>query len=279
VKVNWLIVLFLTWLNKFLYLRQKLWRWVYNKVIATDKLGNFLFMNYGYQDESDGSALFLESGDEPCRYFIQLYNFVVRDIDLQAKAVMEVGCGRGGGGSFILRYKNPRSYIGIDLSEEAINWCKSHFQWVNAHWIQASASFLPVADNSVDVIINVESSHCYPNMKHFLSEVKRTLRLGGYFAFCDLRHVSSVEKLDQDLTSFGLELVKSYKITPYVLNALSHISKTRDEQITSVFPKLFRSAVRDFAAVKATRIYRMLETGQMQYLFYLLKKNNEAGVH
>lgn len=126
-KVDWLIFLFLTLLNKSLYLRQKLWRWVYNKVIATDKPGSFLFMNYGYKDERDNNPLFLENKDEPYRYFIQLYDFVVRDIDLQGKDVMEVGCGRGGGGSFILRYKNPRSYVvGIDLSEEAIHWCKQH---------------------------------------------------------------------------------------------------------------------------------------------------------
>lgn len=106
----------------------------------------------------------------------------------------------------------------------------------------------------------------------------------GYFAFCDLRHICSIENLDRDLITFGLVLInglvliKSYKITPYVLNALSCISKTRDKQITSVFPNLFRAAVRNFAAVKDTKIYKMLETGQMQYLFYLLKKTNGTNV-
>lgn len=60
---------------------------------------------------------------------------------------MEVGSGRGGGGSFIIRYKKPRSFIGIDLSEKAINWCKHYFQFKNTSWIQARQTL--AANNEV----------------------------------------------------------------------------------------------------------------------------------
>ncbi|MDQ8039285.1 MAG: hypothetical protein REH83_02645 [Rickettsiella sp.] len=55
-------------------------------------------MNYGYLN-TDDKFLLLEPTDEPHRLFIQLYDFVVNDISLQDKDIIEVGCGRGGGGA------------------------------------------------------------------------------------------------------------------------------------------------------------------------------------
>ena len=273
-KANWIVILFVALTDTSLRLRQKLWRWVYDKIASRDTSGQFVFMNYGYKDDDSHQSLSLKPEDEPFRYFIQLYDFVVSDINLQDKDIMEVGCGRGGGGAFILTYKNPRSFTGIDLSEAAITWCKQHIQSNNSNWIQGLADALPVADESMDVVINVESSHCYPSMDSFLSEVKRSLKPGGYLAFCDLRRLSLIDGLKTAMAKSGLDIIKHHEITPQVLNALSCVSHTRDEQITSVFPRLLRPAVRDFAAVKDTAIYKMLETGQIKYFFYLLQKKS-----
>ncbi|MCE5295134.1 MAG: class I SAM-dependent methyltransferase [Chlamydiales bacterium] len=202
---------------------------------------------------------------------MQLYNHVVQNIDLAGKDVLEVGCGRGGGGSFILRYKNPRSFIGVDLSDEAISWCQNHYSAANATWLQGAADSLPIADKSVDIVINVESSHCYPDMQKFLSEVTRILRPNGYFAFCDIRRISSIEKLANALATSGLHILSQSEITPQVLQALDKVSQSRSAQIASVFPIFLRPAVRDFAAVKDSSIYTMLATGQMKYFCYLLQ--------
>jgi ubiquinone/menaquinone biosynthesis C-methylase UbiE len=273
-KVNWIAAVFVALTDSSSRLRQILWHWVYNIIAFRDTSGKFIFMNYGYDDNKD-EPLLLEKQDEPYRYFIQLYNHVVKDIDLQNKDIVEVGCGRGGGGAFLLRYKNLRSYAGIDLSETAIKWCNRQLQFANASWTQGLADALPVPDNSVDVVVNVESSHCYPSMEKFLSEVRRALRPNGYMAFCDIRRSSGVDKLDANITASGLQVIKRYEITHQVLDALDHVTHLRDSQITSVFPAMFRRAVRDFAAVKGTAVYNMLKTGQMKYLCYLLQKKNE----
>lgn len=271
VKPSWIVILFVALTDVSSRLRQQLWHWLYNRIASHDKAGKFVFMNYGYND-SEHQSLLLKPEDEPFRYSIQLYNHVISDINLQDKDIMEIGCGRGGGGSFIVRYKNPRSFIGVDLSEIAIDWCKSHYQFKNTTWMQGVADALPVADNSIDIVINVESSHCYPSIKNFLNDVMRVLRPNGYMALCDLRLSSEIKGLNVDISSSGLHVIKQQDITIQVLNALDHISQVRDNQITSVFPALFRSAVRDFAAVKDTAVYNMLKTGQMQYVFYLLQK-------
>lgn len=271
-KASWVTLFFVGLADSSSRLRQKLWQWVYDKIAAKDKTGKFVFMNYGYEDEKNLATLRLNVEDEPFRYFIQLYNFVVNEINLEDKNIVEVGCGRGGGGSFLVRYKNPQSYTGIDLSETAINWCKQRLVFANAKWMQGYADALPIANNSVDVVINVESSHCYPSMEKFLSEVKRTLKPNGYFAFCDLRRAAEINKLEQNMTHSGLKILKQVEITPQVLRALDHVSQTREQNIQSVFPPLFRRAVRDFAAIKDTVIYEMLKDGRMKYFFYLMQK-------
>ncbi|MHB8697716.1 MAG: hypothetical protein ACYC9J_06715 [Sulfuricaulis sp.] len=75
----------------------------------------------------------LEPADEPFRYPLQLYAHIVDGLHLRGQDVLEVGSGRGGGGSFLLRYRAPRSYTGVDFSEAAIAWCRAHLVFPNVH--------------------------------------------------------------------------------------------------------------------------------------------------
>jgi SAM-dependent methyltransferase len=150
-KASWVTLFFVGLADSSSRLRQKLWQWVYDKIAAKDTSGKFIFMNYGYEDDNSSVTLQLTAEDEPFRHFIQLYNFVVKEINLESKHIVEVGCGRGGGGSFLCRYKYPQSYTGIDLSETAINWCKQRLAFANASWLQGYADALPLADNSADM--------------------------------------------------------------------------------------------------------------------------------
>jgi len=37
----------------------------------------------------------------------------------------------------------------------------------------------------VDLIVNIESAHCYPDFVGFMKEVDRVLNPGGHFMFAD----------------------------------------------------------------------------------------------
>ena len=47
--------------------------------------------------------------------------------------------------------------------------------------------------NPLDVVLNVESSHCYGSMPRFLAEVRRVLEPRGYFLHADFRARSALE--------------------------------------------------------------------------------------
>lgn len=253
------------------HLRQRLIRWLYNKYASNNKAKQYTFLNYGYNDET---ILPLKKQDEPNRYYIQLYHRAVKDIDLQDKDIVEVGCGQGAGGVFLLQYKNPRSYIGIDLSEKAIELCQSISTFPNGKWIQGSADALPIPDNSVDVVVNMESSHCYLSMTQFLSEVKRVLRPDGYMAFADLRRCTKVEELDNTIRASGLDVLERCDITPQVVDSLNRISDRRKAHINATYSKIWRQAVRDITAVQGSLTYDEFTNGQLIYLCYLLQKKN-----
>lgn len=239
-----------------------------------DKAGELSFINYGYDDEGEQNPLALQNHDEPYRFAIQLYNHVIKDLDTHDKDLLEVGCGQGGGGAFILNHMAPRTYTGLDLSETAIKRCAEKFLLTNARWLQGSAVKMPLPNQCMDIVLNVESSHCYPCIKTFLSEVKRVLRPNGYFALCDLRATKDVKIFDHQIKHSGLRLVERQIITPQVLQALDQISVQRETMIKALFPWYLVNAAYDFFAIKGSGVYEMLETGKLVYLSYLLEKTS-----
>lgn len=251
-------------------LRLRLVRWVYNTFATNNNSDKSIFLNYGYHDDT---PLSLNDEDEPNRLFIQLYQRVVQDIELQGKDIVEIGCGQGAGGMFLVHYKHPRSYIGIDLSEKAIDFCQRHNKRTNMQWMQGCADNLPVSDESVDVVVNIESSHVYPSMQDFVTEAHRILRPNGYMAFADLRHSSQVDALDRCFNTAGLKIIQRTDITLQVLDSLTRLSDRRNAHINSAYSRIWRQAVREISAVKGTYVYNGFINGQQKYLCYLLQKH------
>ena len=92
-------------------IRMRMWRGLYQRMARSQTDPSFRFMNYGFTDDSE---LELIEGDEQDRLFIQLYNMNVRDVEMEGKAALEVGSGRGGGASWIARTYNPESLVAVD---------------------------------------------------------------------------------------------------------------------------------------------------------------------
>ncbi|MBS0422606.1 MAG: class I SAM-dependent methyltransferase [Proteobacteria bacterium] len=250
--------------------RTPLWQFWYDTLARRDTGNSLLFMNYGYDDGAPGPAL--EPPDEPFRYAIQLYAATLRGIEMRGADVLEVGSGRGGGGSYIIRYYAPNSYTGIDLSKAAIDRCQRDLSHPRTRWIQGRADVLPIDSNSVSIVLNVESSHSYPSMSGFLREVLRVLRPGGHFAFADVRKADLMPQLASQLADSGMNTIAQGIITPHVLRALDGISSLREQQIVANVPPLFRPAFRDFAGVKKSVLHTMLRDGRLVYVRYLLQK-------
>jgi O-methyltransferase len=106
-------------------------------------------------------------------------------VDVDGKRVLEVGSGRGGNCHYLARYTSARSIYGLDICEGNARICQRR-RTQRTTFLCADAARIPFADQTFDVVLNLESSHLYPEFDQFLGEVHRVLRPQGVFAYGDL---------------------------------------------------------------------------------------------
>lgn len=245
----------------------RIWYWYVNKV---DKNAEILFMNYGYAENNQNIPL--NKQDEPNRYSIQLYHHLAIETDIKDKDIVEIGCGRGGGLSYITENFSPASAKGIDLDKRAATFCNQYYKNEKLSFLQGDAQNLSLENNSYDVVINVESSHRYPDMKAFLGEVSRILRSGGYFLYTDFRYDYEMEDLKKELESSGLTIQKERLITKEVVTALELDDERRRNLVKKLAPKFIHKTALDFAGTVGSETYNQFATRKYIYYSYVLKK-------
>jgi ubiquinone/menaquinone biosynthesis C-methylase UbiE len=230
------------------------------------------FMNYGYSPEDGaGTAIPLEEADEYNRVYIQLYHHVASQVDLQGLSVLEVGCGRGGGSEYINRYMLPERMVGLDFSDNAVQFCNAAYELSGLSYQTGNAESLPFPDGSFDVVINVESSHCYGSIDAFLGQVKRVLRQGGFFLMADFRRKESLASLRDSLVRSGLTLINERDITSNIIQALEEDQDRKATFIDETVHKPLAGLFHQFAGGRGSKITERFVSGETVYLSYVLQ--------
>lgn len=102
----------------------------------------------------------------------------VLELPVENPAILDSGCGEGYYAEGIykaLKSAGKEPFVtGIDISKEAVKLASKRVR--NAEFAVASAYHLPLADESVDFIINCFSPLC-------VSEFRRILKIGRYFIY------------------------------------------------------------------------------------------------
>lgn len=181
----------------------------------------FVFINHGFV-ELDGSDTFdwVKPEDAVWRYNLNLIRELTRGVSLDGVRVLDVGCGRGGTCSYLVRYHAPADVVGVDLIQGQVEFCRSTHQAPNLRFQQADAQHLPFDDGSFDVVTNIESSHCYPDRDAFYAEVRRVLRPGGSFCYTDNLPGGAVAERTTQLRAYG-DVRRVRTITAEVIEALT----------------------------------------------------------
>lgn len=245
----------------------RIWYWYVNRI---DKNAEILFMNYGYHSNSQPIAF--DEKNEPNRYSIQLYHHLVNAVEIENKNIIEIGCGRGGGLHYIAQNFPAASAIGIDLNKQAISFCNRHYTVDGLSFIQGDAQKLSLKNNICDIVINVESSHRYTDMKAFLKEVSRILNPGGYFLFTDFRYDYEIEDVKKDLELSGLTVVNENIINKEVIAALELDDNRRRKLIKKLAPKFLHKIALNFAGTVGSDTYNKFASNKYIYFSYVLKK-------
>ena len=254
-------------------LRWKLNARIHNRMyayIARHADDDVLFMNWAYE-ENPPMRIPLEPGDESHRYPIQLYHATAtQNGELAGKQILEVGCGQGGGASYLTRTLKPASYVGLDLNPTGIEFCKRRHQVPGLEFNQGDAEDLPYPSESFDAVINVESSHFYPHFDQFLSEVKRVLRPGGAFLYTDVRQWFQCDQWEAALNAAGMQMVSGREINTEVLRGME-LNTSQWEAVWDRMVPAFLQPLGNSPA-KGTQMYRDIESGKQSYRMYCLTK-------
>lgn len=243
------------------------WYWYLSR---TDKNADILFMNYGYH--YDDKPIKLLEEDEKDRFSIQLYHKLASFADLSNKIICEIGCGRGGGLSYIHTYFKPLNSLGLELNQRAVDFCNGHYKQDGLSFIQGDAQALPFDNDMFDVVINTESSHRYPLFKNFLSEVYRTLKTDGFLLFTDFRYDYDCETFINDISTSQFKIIHQEIITPQVVNALRADDGRRRELVKRLIPKLLHKTALNFAGAVGSETFNRFNEGKYEYYIYILKK-------
>ena len=240
-------------------------------------------MNYGHAD-ADASVHDPEGRED---FGLRLYAAVAGAADLVGKDVLEVGCGRGGGASFVFQRFRPRSMTGIDLARTAIRRCRAQYARPGLEFMRGSAEDLPFSDAVFDAVISVESTHCYPDVPAFFAEVHRVLRPGGVFMLADLRRtviappsdprapqrdVHGLKDLHAQLAAAGFRMIEQEDITANVTRALALNTPRLRARIERRVPKPLQRHALEFAAIEGSAIYRDFSERRLTYMRFLLQR-------
>lgn len=260
---------------------QRLWTKLLYETVHNLFLYKPVYMNLGFFDlDPRAEPLALDETEEMLRPFIQLYQHVLKPATLEGKDVLEIGCGAGGGATFMMRHHRPQSVVGIDLVESNIEAARALATSPGLTFELGDAESIPFPDNSFDIIVNIESSHCYPSMQRFLGEVKRLLRPGGLFLFADHRPVEdewgqgrTAASLRELLRETGMTVLRDDDITPNVATAMDALHEGKQFMLSaSNIQGIDLVHMNEIMHCRGSRNYEKLKSGEWEYRCYALQK-------
>jgi ubiquinone/menaquinone biosynthesis C-methylase UbiE len=240
---------------------------IQTRIVAADDV---VFLNVGYEEDPP-MALPLAESDEPNRYHIQLYHRIATQADLRGKRVLEVGCGHGGGASYLMRTLHPVSYTGLDFNRAGIAFCRKTHKLAGVDFVHGDAERLPFPDESFDAVINVESSGASPHFSRFLAEVARVLRPGGDFLYADLRPRERIADWEAALSGAPMRMHSHEDINAQVLRGMEQNTQRILDLINRV-PRSLRRIAREYVGVQGSPFYRAMQSGKFSFRMYCFSR-------
>lgn len=261
-------------------LRGWLWKRFYDAAATRIADEKFTFLNLGFLDPAGPELARSDLDDAGITEQLseRLYERVLGDIDVAGHTVLEVGCGRGGGCAYLARAHQPAHVIGLDASAKLIDWCADNYRLSGLRFQLGDAATLPVPAASIDTVVNVESSHCYPSRLDFFREVSRVLKPGGYFSFADLlfpnREAATPAEIEALLVRADLIAAQGSEITAGVVaarKAVSHSSAFR-ARLPTVVPRWAAKMAWEGYCLEGSAHYDGMVAGELRYWCWAARK-------
>jgi SAM-dependent methyltransferase len=241
--------------------------------------GDWTTMNYGYEPLPDEAGQAAVDPSIPEHLSLQLYLRIAtagaRGGAWSGLDVLEIGSGRGGGAAYLAGRLAPRRLVGLDISAAATALAQRHHGSAPPlEYRQGDAEALPCDAETFDLVLNVESAHCYASIPRFLAEVYRVLRPGGELLFAGFvsRRDGAFEALQKMLAASPLALISLEEITDNVSASLAADEARKRALLDRWVKGPFKSFAEGAYAMEGTAMRRALQSGETVYLAAVLRK-------
>lgn len=259
-------------------------RRLYNHLARAYPLAEWTTMNYGYAVLPGEAPLAVEApGDAAERNGLQPYARIAgsgrRGAALAGLDVLEVCSGRGGGAAFVAAAMAPLGMTGLDVAGTSATLASiRHGSLPNLAFTEGDAEELALADVSFDIVLNIESAHCYASVPRFLAAAVRVLRPGGELLFAGFafRRGGAHDRLVAALEACPLTLDRLEDITPNIVPSLRLDEARKRELIGRAVSAPLRSFATGAYAMEGTAMRRALEAGETAYVAAVLSKPETA---
>jgi len=247
-----------------------------NQQLNATEFGEFsFFLNYGYvPDDNPQDAQIVLPNHYLNRNSARLVLELIGGCKPTGYSLLDVGCGRGGTLEVILKFFSVKHVTGIDLSPEAISFCKAMHRYPQASFLEADAEALPFKNKAFDIVTNVESSHSYPDLRMFYTEVFRVLKPAGRFLYTDVLSAEHLAETLSCLKSTGFLIERQRDITSNVMLSCQELAQSR----ALVFAGHGDPQMAEFLALPGSVAYEGLRTGIDTYMLFQLLKPERHGL-
>jgi SAM-dependent methyltransferase len=116
---------------------------------------------------------------EPGVVALHLKRYVFAEPWCRDKDVLDLACGVGYGTAYLAGV--ARRVVGVDVSEDAIDYARGRYDAPNVEYAVADAAALPFEAASFDTVCSFETLEHLPDRNAYLAEVVRVLRPGGAY--------------------------------------------------------------------------------------------------
>ena len=125
--------------------------------------------------ESTGERLIpAQQGDVAIEH---LHRYAVAAEIARGKVVLDLGCGEGYGAFLMSRV--ALQVVGVDVSFEAVAHAAALYGSDHLHYVVGRCTAVPLADDSVDLVVSFETLEHIQNHDAMLDEIRRVLRPDG----------------------------------------------------------------------------------------------------
>lgn len=188
--------------------------------------------------------------------------YLLQKKGFKANRILDIGCGNGSTTHLLSSLLNPSQAIGLDLTTKQIQTASTTYrQQSKLNYLVADAESLPICENSIDLITNIESAHLYQDIEAFLLDSMRCLSPGGYFAFVDL--IIPKKRQDKLINTLikknkNIQVVLKEDITKPVTNAVYERVVTNEK---SFFVNILQTFNHDYEHTLKELPYHVINYG------------------